>query len=156
MNAVFIMRTLFLLLLMPLLRACAPLADVQPPQVELVNVRPGSFAVYQSQGEVALQLVNNNDQPITVTGATYEVIIDATHVGRAIARDPIEIPPHVAAAQRATLYIRNQVMFDRLKTILQQPRIHYTIRGSLELTTAAGASGTISTQDAGQLTATTE
>ena len=91
--------SLFLLsVLLAMLAACNPLGNLKPPEVQLVNIRPGAITVFQSQGEVILKILNANDRPITLTGATYELIIDGTHVGRALSSEHLEVPAFSAVA----------------------------------------------------------
>ncbi|MFA7236315.1 MAG: LEA type 2 family protein [Phycisphaeraceae bacterium] len=148
-----IMRHIILLSLLVLLPACSPLANMTPPEVQLVNIRPGSITVFQTEGEVILKVLNSNAQPITVTGATYEIIIGDAHIGRALSNEKLEIPAYSAADQHCTLYISNLMMLNRMRTLLEQPKITYAIRGSMRVTTAEGKTGSLSTQSAGELNA---
>ncbi|MHB1157483.1 MAG: LEA/WHy family protein [Phycisphaerales bacterium] len=148
-----IMRHIILLSLLSLLPACSPLANLTPPEVRLVNIRPGSITVFQTEGQVILKVLNSNAEAITVTGATYEIIIGDAHIGRALSNERLEIPAFSAADQHCTLYISNLMMLNRMRTLLEQPKITYAIHGSMRVTAAEGKTGELSTQSAGELSA---
>lgn len=142
-------RRLFAALLTTtLLAGCASMADLEPPEVRLVSLRPVTGTLMEQQFEVGLAVLNPNNREINVEGLDFELEVNGNRLARGASAEGITLPRlgetrTTVMVTTSTLSVLRQAM-----SLGTEGAIDYRLLGRVHL---GGLGGTLRFDEEGRL-----
>jgi LEA14-like dessication related protein len=106
---------------------------LEPPRVELANIRPESFNLLETIFEVQLRVFNTNDTPLTIKGIESEIEINGKAFAFGVSESDVDVPAFGTALLLLRVY---SSVFDIIKSAVgmqNQDQLNYHINGKLHL-----------------------
>ena len=125
--------------LLPLsLLACATLQGFAKPELTLVNLRWKDFTVLESTIELEVRLSNENPETLVVDGGLLNLYLDGDLIGKGSTGETFEIPRLESVTQKFLVHVSHLNAIHRIKTIHENKRVDYAIKGELYVRRGSG------------------
>jgi LEA14-like dessication related protein len=133
------MPRLLLALLLLVVAACEGVGTgLEPPEVSIVNLRPGELGLFEQELIVDLRLTNPNNRAVRVNGVRFQLDVDDRPFGRGVATEGFTLPRLGDAVVPVSVRVGTAELIDRLMAFGTDPRVPYRLRGDLLLAGLAG------------------
>ena len=110
---------------------CASATDVEPLSVTLTNLEFTDVTVFETTLVAKLRITNPNPEAFEFEGASFTLYLEGKKVGTGTSPHPFTAPRLDSSLIDVTFHINNASALLRLKTILANEQITYSVRGTL-------------------------
>jgi LEA14-like dessication related protein len=142
--------TLATLLSLCVLSACAPPVGFVAPEISLVDVRLSNIAVFETTAIFTLRVLNEGPRPLTIDGALCGFSLNGVRIGKGTSDTRIGIPRLQSRTLDVPVFIRNEGLARRLRSIVTAGTFDYSLDARLYVTTPRGRLRQVTTVTAGR------
>jgi len=152
----FRLLSLFLGLGALLLAGCSTAPRIGGVSVQVADLRPVDATLFETRATMTVRYINENVIPLGYSGASFQLRLNGSYVGKAVSDQPIGLPPLQSITQDVTLYLENAALLRqaiasardgvvsyRLDTVLLQTlgeektRVKTSAEGSIDISALA-------------------
>jgi LEA14-like dessication related protein len=124
-----------LLLILPLLAACAALPPTEPPRVSLSGLEPLDMTLFEQRFRLFLRVQNPNSRALPVRGLSFTVFVNERELASGVASDIAAIPAFGEAVIPVDVTSTLLHLLDQLRGLETHPGqgLRYRLQGRLYL-----------------------
>lgn len=102
--------------------------------VSLVDVKPASSTLLESNAVLTLRYTSENVMPIGLSGSSHKVYLNGTYVGKAVSKEPLGLAALSSATQDVTVRFENLSLLQQLVAMRERQTASYKIESVLYVT----------------------
>ncbi len=137
------------LALVSLLGGCASLQSLEPPEVNLVSLRPVSATLMEQRFDVDLRVINPNNKDIDVEGLDFELDINGERLARGVSSESFTLPRLGETVTTVQLTTSTLDIIRRTMSMAGGQALEYRLQGRVHL---GGLAGTLKFDESGEVT----
>ncbi|HVS02475.1 MAG TPA: LEA type 2 family protein [Thermoanaerobaculia bacterium] len=112
------------------LAGCASLGRLEPPEVDLVDLRLRDVGLLETSLGLSLRIFNPNRWALPVAAASYELFLGGVRVGRGTTDAGFEVPRLGSETVELTIGLDNLALLRQVRPILDAGRFDYRIEAT--------------------------
>lgn len=124
--------------LMLLAGGCASMGSLEPPDLNLVDLQLTDATLFETTLEAQIRISNPNPDPLTIAGASFKMVLNDRKLGRGLTSESVTIPRLTSEVVDVTFHVNNATAILRLKEILEQQSVDYTVTGKVYVESSFG------------------
>ncbi len=118
---------------------CSSMGSLEPPDVTLAGVQLTEVTMFETTIETRLRIGNPNNESLTFDGASFKLELEDRKVGRGMTPERFTIPRLSTEVVDVTFHVNNAAAMLRLKQILEQQTVTYSVWATLYLERSTGS-----------------
>ncbi|MBP9913014.1 MAG: hypothetical protein KBF26_06350 [Opitutaceae bacterium] len=122
---------LFLCVCGLVLAGCQTKSKLGELGVSLVDIKPLSGTVLESQVVVTLRFVNENIVPFGISGTSHKLYLNGGYVGKAVNNEPFGLQPLTTTTRDVTLMLENLALLQQVIAMNGQTSVSYRLENIL-------------------------
>ena len=112
---------------------CTTVTGFVTPEVSLVDFRLGDVKILESSSIFTIRIDNENEYPLKINGGVYSIYVEGQKIGKGLSNSHLEIPPFSSVTDEVTVHSGNISLAFRIKSILENRKFDYKLKGKLLL-----------------------
>lgn len=125
-------------LLLGITGGCTTLGGPEPPSLVLSNLELVEATVFETSLRATVRVVNPNPEPLALDGMALRISVNGLPVGKAVSPVKATVPRLSSATVPLELYVSNVALLTRLKPLMENRTLAWSLRGKVFLITRWG------------------